>query len=36
MDALPAPIEREKSQMYIQRYLPHLPAAGEVVVFDRS
>jgi polyphosphate kinase 2 len=34
--ALPAPTEREKSQMYIQRYLPHLPAAGEVVVFDRS
>jgi polyphosphate kinase 2 len=34
--ALPAPTEREKSQMYIQRYIPHLPAAGEVVVFDRS
>jgi polyphosphate kinase len=34
--ALPAPNEREKSQMYIQRYLPHLPAAGEVVIFDRS
>ena len=34
--ALPAPTEREKSQMYIQRYLPHLPAAGEVVIFDRS
>src|SRR5438067_7123739 len=34
--ALPAPTEREKSQMYVQRYLPHLPAAGEVVVFDRS
>jgi polyphosphate kinase 2 len=34
--ALPAPTEREKSQMYSQRYLPHLPAAGEVVVFDRS
>ena len=34
--ALAAPTEREKSQMYIQRYLPHLPAAGEVVVFDRS
>ena len=34
--ALPAPTEREKSQMYIQRYLSHLPAAGEVVVFDRS
>jgi polyphosphate kinase 2 len=34
--ALSAPNEREKSQMYIQRYLPHLPAAGEVVIFDRS
>jgi polyphosphate kinase len=34
--ALPAPTERERSQMYIQRYLPHLPAGGEVVVFDRS
>ena len=34
--ALPAPTEREKSQMYAQRYLPHLPAAGEVVIFDRS
>src|SRR4030081_539217 len=34
--ALPAPTEREKSQMYIQRYLPYLPAAGEVIVFDRS
>ena len=34
--ALPAPTEREKSQMYIQRYLPYLPAAGEVVIFDRS
>ena len=34
--ALPAPSEREKTQMYIQRYLPHLPAAGEVVLFDRS
>jgi len=34
--ALPAPSEREKSQMYIQRYIPHLPAAGEVVIFDRS
>jgi polyphosphate kinase len=34
--ALPAPSEREKSQMYIQRYLPHLPASGEVVIFDRS
>ena len=34
--ALPAPTEREKSQMYIQRYLHHLPAAGEIVIFDRS
>jgi len=34
--ALPAPTEREKSQMYIQRYAPHFPAAGEVVIFDRS
>ncbi len=34
--ALPAPTEREKSQMYLQRYVPHLPAAGEVVIFDRS
>lgn len=34
--ALPAPTEREKSQMYIQRYIPYLPAAGEVVIFDRS
>lgn len=34
--ALPAPSEREKSQMYVQRYLPHLPAAGEIVIFDRS
>jgi polyphosphate kinase len=34
--ALPAPTAREKSQMYIQRYVPHLPAAGEVVIFDRS
>jgi polyphosphate kinase 2 len=34
--ALPAPTEREKSQMYLQRYLPYLPAAGEVVIFDRS
>src|SRR5690349_2519365 len=32
--ALPAPTEREKSQMYAQRYLPHLPAAGEVVIWD--
>jgi polyphosphate kinase len=34
--ALPAPSDREKSQMYAQRYLPHLPAAGEIVIFDRS
>src|SRR5215813_1096823 len=34
--ALPAPSDREKSQMYIQRYLPHFPAAGEVIIFDRS
>jgi polyphosphate kinase 2 len=34
--ALPAPSDREKSQMYGQRYLPHLPAAGEVVIWDRS
>src|SRR6188474_764336 len=34
--ALPAPTEREKSQMYIQRYMAHFPAAGEVVIFDRS
>ena len=34
--ALPAPTEREKSQMYLQRYVHHLPAAGEVVIFDRS
>jgi polyphosphate kinase len=34
--ALIAPTEREKSQMYYQRYMPHLPAAGEIVLFDRS
>ena len=34
--ALPAPNERERTQMYIQRYIGHLPAAGEVVIFDRS
>jgi polyphosphate kinase len=34
--ALPAPTEREQSQMYLQRYIPHLPAGGEVVIFDRS
>jgi polyphosphate kinase len=33
---LPAPTEREKSQLYIQRYIPHVPAAGEIVIFDRS
>ena len=34
--ALPAPTERERSQMYIQRYIQHFPAAGEIVIFDRS
>jgi polyphosphate kinase 2 len=34
--ALPAPTDREKSQMYVQRYLPHFPAGGEIVIFDRS
>src|SRR5580765_886484 len=34
--ALPAPSDREKSQMYVQRYMAHFPAAGEVVIFDRS
>jgi polyphosphate kinase len=34
--ALPAPTDREKSQMYMQRYVPHFPAAGEVIIFDRS
>jgi polyphosphate kinase len=34
--ALPAPTEREKSQMYLQRYIRHFPAAGEIVIFDRS
>jgi polyphosphate kinase len=34
--ALPAPTEREKSQMYAQRYMRHLPSAGEIVIFDRS
>jgi polyphosphate kinase 2 len=34
--ALPAPSDREKSQVYIQRYMQHFPAAGEVVIFDRS
>ena len=36
VEALPAPSDREKSQMYVQRYVQHLPAAGEVVIFDRS
>src|SRR5438105_586292 len=34
--ALPAPSDREKSQMYMQRYMAHFPAAGEIIVFDRS
>ena len=34
--ALPAPTEREKTQLYFQRYMPHLPAAGEMILFDRS
>ena len=34
--ALPAPSNREKTQMYFQRYIPHFPAAGEVIIFDRS
>ena len=34
--ALPAPSERERSQWYFQRYVPHLPAGGEIVLFDRS
>src|SRR6476469_8578681 len=34
--ALPAPSDREKSQMYLQRYVPHFPAAGEIAIFDRS
>ena len=34
--ALPSPTDREKTQMYVQRYVPHLPAGGEVVIFDRS
>jgi polyphosphate kinase 2 len=34
--ALPAPSDRERTQMYVQRYMPHFPAAGEVVIFDRS
>src|SRR5512140_1882126 len=34
--ALPSPTDREKSQMYLQRYVPHFPAAGEIVIWDRS
>src|ERR1700752_1854054 len=34
--ALPAPSDREKSQTYMQRYIPHFPAGGEIVIFDRS
>ena len=34
--ALPAPNEREKTQLYIQRYMAHFPAGGEIVIFDRS
>ncbi len=34
--ALPAPSDRERTQMYVQRYMQHMPAAGEVVIFDRS
>src|SRR5690242_20219838 len=34
--ALPAPSERERSQIYFQRYFEHLPAAGEIIIFDRS
>jgi polyphosphate kinase 2 len=34
--ALPAPSDREKSQLYVQRYLQHFPAAGEIIIFDRS
>src|SRR5256885_12318090 len=34
--ALPAPSDREKTQMYVQRYMQHFPAAGEVIIFDRS
>ncbi len=34
--ALPTPSEREKTQLYVQRYIPHFPAAGEIVIFDRS
>src|SRR5215813_3710803 len=36
VSALPAPSDREKTQLYMQRYLEHFPAAGEIVIFDRS
>src|SRR5687767_12246462 len=36
LHALPAPSDREKSQMYLQRYVQYFPAAGEIVIFDRS
>jgi polyphosphate kinase 2 len=36
LTALPAPSDREKSQLYLQRYIQHFPAAGEIVIFDRS
>src|SRR5919112_4813639 len=36
ISALPAPTDREKSQWYFQRYIAHLPSAGEIVIFDRS
>jgi polyphosphate kinase 2 len=34
--ALPSPSDREKTQLYVQRYIPHFPAAGEIIIFDRS
>src|SRR6516165_4528555 len=34
--ALPSPSDREKTQLYAQRYIPHFPAAGEIIIFDRS
>ena len=36
LNALPAPSDREKSQMYVQRYIQHFPSAGEIIIFDRS
>src|SRR5690349_8128729 len=36
VNALPAPSDREKSQMFLQRYMAHFPAAGEIVIYDRS